>query len=1248
MLTKPSDCSHCPLANISRGFLREEGLNSLGVYVMGEAAGDNEATDGLPFRPFAPAGSVLERSFKRLGLDRSQFRIGNIVNCQPPGDKLNGASYEIGAIEHCKVHWEARLKTARPKVILALGNIPLRTLTGMSGKMRTITALRGYVFETPYGLVIPSIHPAFIRRGKPGFTGLFLHDLQKAVYIAKNGYSRPPAPKYDCFPGLDMAESYTRMVEDNPNLMVTYDIETRESFGQEEDELEWEDATEEELDQAEAWEGRNQAIERLGTTMTQIQFSTAPGTGIVFPAEGEYLALSKRIMATQCPKAGQNVYRFDNPILRDRYGFAINGVIHDTRWAWHHLQPDLPANLQCIASVHGFPFPWKHLAQADPGFYGGCDVDAPQRIMSQILISLEKRGVMRGYMEHIVGFDKVLVNMSRRGILQDPEAKEEFRKELVSEMAKVDETLQAKAPEEMRSIHPKEGYKQDKAAERDGAAEHAETTHQGHPAIWTRRQFTLGDALEPETVERWCKILRFNPNSSDQLIRYMKAKGHPVPINRKEQRETTAKKELERLAKKVKDGFYLDVLDYRGLGKMLTTYVDGWVAARDGRVHSEFGYGPATGQLNSRGPNVQNCFSGDTEVLTRRGWVRFDLLLDTDLVAQYGTDTGRVDFVLPIQVIRQKYDGPMLHITTDKQIDLLVTPDHECLLRTRKRTPQWKRVKAADYPEDHLQYEAGWYADGSVYRSPSEIVVMAALQADGHILTNCNNAVDFVLTKPRKRARLQNALDDLKIPYRVSPKGDGTRFYIGAGVLPKWMIEAKFLGPWVLDLCRESFQRLAEEIWFWDGCAERRSMYSSSVRSNADWGQILTILVGRRGRLRKYHNGNPNSAANWQVDATNNSYSLTTGREIETVLGDGMVYCVTMPKGTVIVRRNGRVAITGNCPKHRRSTEEDGKPGLADRFRMTIIPQKGHRLVEADFRSFHACTLALETGDASYDRMARIDMHSFFAACGVLRIARPELLMDMPNEELKAYFDALKVDKKKVYAAGPVSQPFKWIRDKLAKPCILGYGFGMQGGTLYEMNQEFMPSKNFAQGLIDTLDQLYPITSDWRRNICLDVHDGGNRTNRELGGTRNMLVSRHGYLRWFWEVFRWDSKRRCLTSGDDHERVIAFLPANDAFGHYRDALNRLESIGANDDHRLINNLHDAGLYEVRDDRLEEGIAVIKQEMEKASTVLFHPKLCPGGFQVGVDVQVSATRENGGNWCKKAPWNPGGMEDWKAA
>jgi uracil-DNA glycosylase family 4 len=918
MLSKPVECRGCDLVQLGTGFGMEEGTGALGVYILGEALGEQEAREGLPFRPGAPAGSVLERAIKRTGFDRQQFRIGNVVNCQPPQDKLNGAKYELGAIDHCKRHWETRLRKFAPKSIFALGNIPLRSLTGMTGKKRTISALRGYVLESPYGLVVPSLHPAFIRRGKPGYIGLFMFDLMRAVGIAKNGFTAEKVD-YTIRPSQDQAEAFLRHVLDNPNLLVTYDIETRESFGQEEDELEWEH-TEEPEDTGEAWEARGEVLTKLGTTMTQIQFSTKIGTGIVFPAIDPYMSIAKQIMATENPKAGHNAWRFDNPILRAKYGWKIGGVNHDTRWAFHHIQPDLPANLQTVASIYGMPFPWKHLSDSEPEFYGAADVDAPQRIMAKVIDDMKKRGVYRGYEEHIRKFDRVLVNMSARGIAQDPVRKEAFRGEL-NELIKASNIgIQARVPADVCSVHPKEGYKKAPKEAVEGAA----TEHQGKPAIWAIRKFpVLDDQLNETLVDKWVKILPFNANSSDQLMRYMRSKGHKVPWNRKEQKETTAKKELERLAKTTKDDFYLKVIDWRGYGKMLSTYVDGWKAAADGRIHSEFGYGPATGQLNSRGPNVQNA------------------------------------------------------------------------------------------------------------------------------------------------------------------------------------------------------------------------------------------------------------------------------------------------------------------PKHRRDTEKS-LVSLADKFRQTLIARPGHRLVELDFHSFHAQTLALECGCPVYMRMAKIDMHSFFTAAGMLKLKKPEQLVAMSDAELQEFFKWHK--KSKTLYDG---HTFKWIRDKQAKPTVLGYGFGLQAMHLWEMNQEYMPDKKFAQKLIDTLDALFPVPSKWRKEISVRAYK------------ENMLVSRHGYLRWFWDVYHWDSRRGMLVSGDDHEKSIAFLPANDAFGHYRDALNRLEESGWNERARLINNLHDAGLYEIPDEICEEAIYAIKGEMERPSTVLSHPVVAKDGFSVEVDVAISGV---GGNWAKKTDaegnvWNPGGMEDW---
>src|SRR5690349_22854537 len=58
-----------------------------------------------------------------------------------------------------------------------------------------------------------------------------------------------------------------------------------------------------------------------------------------------------------------------------------------------------------------------------------------------------------------------------------------------------------------------------------------------------------------------------------------------------------------------------------------------------------------------------------------------------------------------------------------------------------------------------------------------------------------------------------------------------------------------------------------------------------------------------------------------------------------------------------------------------------------------------------------------------------------------------------------------------------------------------------------------------------------------------------------------------GCIRWFWEVFKWDGTK-WVAGGDDSEAAVAFLPANDAFCHIKDAMRRLEAKGDRKSTRL--------------------------------------------------------------------------------
>ena len=157
--------------------------------------------------------------------------------------------------------------------------------------------------------------------------------------------------------------------------------------------------------------------------------------------------------------------------------------------------------------------------------------------------------------------------------------------------------------------HPPEGIRELKAerfVDKDGAAYRYDYR--------TVEVAATGGDGEPTTINalRWTRVWEFNPNSGDQVMAYMRAKGHPIPKDKHRENadgdaaDTTNAKELSRLARKTGDTFYLKVIEYRGLTKMRGTYVDGFAPGPDGCVHTAFTFQTGIGQLSSRNPNIQN------------------------------------------------------------------------------------------------------------------------------------------------------------------------------------------------------------------------------------------------------------------------------------------------------------------------------------------------------------------------------------------------------------------------------------------------------------------------------------------------------------------------------------------------------------------------------------------------------------------------------------------------------------------
>jgi len=358
----------------SRNILEPQGTGANGVLIVGESPGAEEDAYGTPFCPHAQAGSVLERSIRRIGMNREQFVITNTVPSRPPNNWLEGAPWAAEAIAWGRPFLEEAIATFRPRAILSLGAVATRSLTGLAGPKLGISHLAGYVVPSNYGSipVIPCFHPSFLRRGKMSHTSILMRCLRLAVQTSYNRTAAElPSPNdgpYVLRPSPEMAEGFLDIASRAGDNWLAYDIETYYSNAEEE------------------------AEEHDAKDIRSIQFSLSPGTGIFMPWRDPYIRVAKNILALPIRKCGWNNWRFDDPALRAA-GAAINGEIHDLMWAWHHTQPDLPRGLQFAAAMQGpnitqpthvWKYPWKHLDAAHPEFYGIVDVDVLQWMLNYV------------------------------------------------------------------------------------------------------------------------------------------------------------------------------------------------------------------------------------------------------------------------------------------------------------------------------------------------------------------------------------------------------------------------------------------------------------------------------------------------------------------------------------------------------------------------------------------------------------------------------------------------------------------------------------------------------------------------------------------------------------------------------------------------------------------------------------------------------------------------------------------------
>lgn len=341
------------------------------------------------------------------------------------------------------------------------------------------------------------------------------------------------------------------------------------------------------------------------------------------------------------------------------------------------------------------------------------------------------------------------------------------------------------------------------------------------------------------------------------------------------------------------------------------------------------------------------CFDEQTEVLTNRGWLYFKDLDKTEQFLSVNLQNGDAEWLPAINWVNEQYQGTMYR-WSNKNFDLMTTPNHYHVIRTQK-CKRLRLVKTVDLPtESHfLKHIPNWqgkvpiyefdnqifdptlfhkflgffFSEGSTIDYKGRLTIHISQSAEKYLeeiyqvcsslFTSTSKCKDYVQIMANKRPELWNWL-------RGFGKSNQKRIPIQVKESPQFLIE-EFLQTY----CMGDGSFVPGRIWDGYQCKDSRLYYTSSKLMADDLGELIlklkkvpsyafkevqTIYDPKRNRSYTQNQGI------WVVRECAGQYAHLGRLTKESIEYSGRIYDVELERNnTLVVRRNGKVAVSGNC-----------------------------------------------------------------------------------------------------------------------------------------------------------------------------------------------------------------------------------------------------------------------------------------------------------------------------------------------
>ena len=263
-------------------------------------------------------------------------------------------------------------------------------------------------------------------------------------------------------------------------------------------------------------------------------------------------------------KIGQNI-KYDYEVLT-RYGVTLQGKMFDTMLAHYLIQPELHHNMDYMAeTLLGYQTihieellgpkgkkqkNMRDLSPTDIYEYAAEDADITLRLKNVLEPRLKELGIEELFWNIEMPLVRVLADMELNGVCLDTEALQDTSKIFTERMKQYEQEIYKEAGEEFNISSPKQ----------------------------------VGDILfgKMQILDKPKKTKTGQYVTSEEVLQSLESK-NPIVRN---------------------------ILNYRGMKKLLSTYIDALpklINPRTGHIHTSFNQAlTATGRLSSSDPNLQN------------------------------------------------------------------------------------------------------------------------------------------------------------------------------------------------------------------------------------------------------------------------------------------------------------------------------------------------------------------------------------------------------------------------------------------------------------------------------------------------------------------------------------------------------------------------------------------------------------------------------------------------------------------